>query len=225
VRNAVEAESHLKRLIEADPRSAFLWNRLGNVYVSADERMRAIPTFEKALQLNPLDMESLHSLGECWFQQGHYVQAAPYYHQILRHCRKGTWYREDVKEPLIRDALESLMEMRHKTHGKIELFPPPEKTEVPQHSDEPPVLVLQEFDLSSEQGWDRIVHFFLHGPPDKRAPGNASPAPLQKRLFPPTTGRSRPAPAPAPTSRERVGRNDPCPCGSGKKFKHCCHRR
>ncbi|NDB69396.1 MAG: hypothetical protein EB015_15600, partial [Methylocystaceae bacterium] len=19
----------------------------------------------------------------------------------------------------------------------------------------------------------------------------------------------------------RVGRNDPCPCGSGKKFKHC----
>ena len=20
----------------------------------------------------------------------------------------------------------------------------------------------------------------------------------------------------------RVGRNEPCPCGSGKKFKHCC---
>jgi preprotein translocase subunit SecA len=23
---------------------------------------------------------------------------------------------------------------------------------------------------------------------------------------------------------ERVGRNDPCPCGSGKKFKQCCMR-
>jgi len=22
----------------------------------------------------------------------------------------------------------------------------------------------------------------------------------------------------------RVGRNDDCPCGSGKKFKHCCLR-
>ena len=22
--------------------------------------------------------------------------------------------------------------------------------------------------------------------------------------------------------RKRVGRNDPCPCGSGKKFKKCC---
>ncbi|MBQ9131949.1 MAG: SEC-C domain-containing protein, partial [Clostridia bacterium] len=22
----------------------------------------------------------------------------------------------------------------------------------------------------------------------------------------------------------RVGRNDPCPCGSGKKYKNCCMR-
>jgi SEC-C motif-containing protein len=30
---------------------------------------------------------------------------------------------------------------------------------------------------------------------------------------------------PAPTARHegpRVGRNDPCPCGSGKKYKKCC---
>lgn len=25
-------------------------------------------------------------------------------------------------------------------------------------------------------------------------------------------------------SRDRTGRNDPCPCGSGRKFKHCCLR-
>jgi hypothetical protein len=33
---------------------------------------------------------------------------------------------------------------------------------------------------------------------------------------------------PSPTSlmfRERVGRNDPCPCGSGKKYKKCCMRK
>ena len=23
-------------------------------------------------------------------------------------------------------------------------------------------------------------------------------------------------------SREKIGRNDPCPCGSGRKYKHCC---
>ena len=25
-------------------------------------------------------------------------------------------------------------------------------------------------------------------------------------------------------ARMRVGRNDPCPCGSGVKFKKCCYR-
>ncbi len=23
-------------------------------------------------------------------------------------------------------------------------------------------------------------------------------------------------------SGKKIGRNDPCPCGSGKKYKHCC---
>jgi tetratricopeptide (TPR) repeat protein len=32
-----------------------------------------------------------------------------------------------------------------------------------------------------------------------------------------------PAPPPGPTARRvKAGRNDPCPCGSGKKFKKCC---
>ena len=32
------------------------------------------------------------------------------------------------------------------------------------------------------------------------------------------------APVGTATRDERVGRNDPCPCGSGKKFKKCCLR-
>jgi len=27
------------------------------------------------------------------------------------------------------------------------------------------------------------------------------------------------------TTTKKVGRNDPCPCGSGKKYKRCCGRR
>jgi uncharacterized protein YchJ len=45
------------------------------------------------------------------------------------------------------------------------------------------------------------------------------PAP-QAPFFPTT---SLPAPAvPVRRSEPKVGRNDPCPCGSGKKFKKCC---
>ena len=28
--------------------------------------------------------------------------------------------------------------------------------------------------------------------------------------------------APQPEKQKKVGRNDPCPCGSGKKYKRCC---
>ncbi len=42
---------------------------------------------------------------------------------------------------------------------------------------------------------------------------------------------SQPHPAPRPVARpapvgstRKAGRNDPCPCGSGRKYKHCCGR-
>jgi len=34
-------------------------------------------------------------------------------------------------------------------------------------------------------------------------------------------GKERTIPSPAPDEKN-VGRNEPCPCGSGKKFKKCC---
>ena len=39
-----------------------------------------------------------------------------------------------------------------------------------------------------------------------------------------TAARSAPAPErnpKDPTTWGKIGRNEPCPCGSGKKFKHC----
>ena len=35
----------------------------------------------------------------------------------------------------------------------------------------------------------------------------------------------RPPPRSRPRKNGRLRRNDPCPCQSGKKFKHCCLRR
>jgi preprotein translocase subunit SecA len=32
------------------------------------------------------------------------------------------------------------------------------------------------------------------------------------------------APAQPVKAKQTVGRNDPCPCGSGKKYKKCCGR-
>jgi preprotein translocase subunit SecA len=41
---------------------------------------------------------------------------------------------------------------------------------------------------------------------------------------PPVATPSRVMPSPVQSSHPKVGRNDPCPCGSGKKYKKCCGR-
>jgi len=68
------------------------------------------------------------------------------------------------------------------------------------HSDEKARYVAE---TCAEHGWHYIIGF----EPDK--PEDISD--LEKLLKP-----SR------PTESMKVGRNEPCPCGSGKKYKKCC---
>jgi len=43
-----------------------------------------------------------------------------------------------------------------------------------------------------------------------------------RRPLPPSRPRSGPESAPSAATAKKTGRNDPCPCGSGQKYKHCC---
>ncbi len=52
------------------------------------------------------------------------------------------------------------------------------------------------------------IHFIIGFEPDK--PEDITD--IERAL-------SRPVPV---TAAPKIGRNDPCPCGSGKKFKKCC---
>jgi hypothetical protein len=57
-------------------------------------------------------------------------------------------------------------------------------------------------------------------------PVNSIPAHWIRRLMPAPGARNRTPPTQDTFHREtpKAGRNDPCPCGSGKKFKKCCDR-
>ncbi|MFW6180551.1 MAG: preprotein translocase subunit SecA, partial [Spirochaetota bacterium] len=62
-----------------------------------------------------------------------------------------------------------------------------------------------------------------------RAPAGAEPARAGSRPAGAPAGASAASsPGPAPRMQvvagSKVGRNDPCPCGSGKKYKYCCGR-
>lgn len=58
----------------------------------------------------------------------------------------------------------------------------------------------------------------------RRAEWLSAPLPKpQRKPPPPITQNVVAPPVVSPiTRKEKVGRNDPCPCGSGKKFKKCC---
>jgi len=48
------------------------------------------------------------------------------------------------------------------------------------------------------------------------------PAQIMQRLQSPGGAGGSPPPAPKTAGRKPVGRNSPCPCGSGNKYKRCC---
>ncbi|MCI0480557.1 MAG: SEC-C domain-containing protein, partial [Candidatus Dadabacteria bacterium] len=51
----------------------------------------------------------------------------------------------------------------------------------------------------------------------------AAQAGAQPADISPGAGEGPPArPVPVQRDMPKVGRNDPCPCGSGKKYKKCC---
>ncbi|HQQ89941.1 MAG TPA: SEC-C metal-binding domain-containing protein, partial [Oscillospiraceae bacterium] len=53
----------------------------------------------------------------------------------------------------------------------------------------------------------------------------AGAAPEREQVAKPDMGVGGDGSSPAsPIKKKKIGRNDPCPCGSGKKYKNCCGR-
>ena len=76
------------------------------------------------------------------------------------------------------------------------------------------------------QGADRRARSGAAGP-RRVAPGapvRLAGAAGRRRDVAPATPADRVAPRAEPRTADgqKVGRNDPCPCGSGKKYKKCC---
>jgi hypothetical protein len=59
----------------------------------------------------------------------------------------------------------------------------------------------------------------------KNRPTASSTAATMRATSNENTDRRLPKPTKSSSPRTRIGRNEPCPCGSGKKFKRCCGRR
>ena len=62
-----------------------------------------------------------------------------------------------------------------------------------------------------------IYHIAVVQEPNRQPPKRPAPSPMAKVVPPVSSNRTVAQPA----GSRKIGRNDPCPCGSGKKYKHC----
>ncbi len=81
----------------------------------------------------------------------------------------------------------------------------------------PPMTISAEDDLAPRRSATVTSADFTPPPAGPRTDGSLES--LMEQLNPP-----QPPPATPARTAAKVGRNDPCPCGSGKKFKNCCGR-
>ncbi len=68
-----------------------------------------------------------------------------------------------------------------------------------------------------------ITHVIYHVSLIRQAPRRPAPSPMAQMAAPAGSPRNQ-AKYKAAVNNRKVGRNDPCPCGSGKKYKFCCGR-
>ena len=63
ITHATDAEEHLLTKIMESDKDAFLWNHLANLYFKGGRADLATAAFEHSLSIDPLQTESLYSLG------------------------------------------------------------------------------------------------------------------------------------------------------------------
>jgi preprotein translocase subunit SecA len=78
------------------------------------------------------------------------------------------------------------------------------------------------FRMEEEDEYTDVVNFVAHQPTAERF--NAPPARPDEGQTTNAGGGDK-KPEPIRNTAEKVGRNDPCPCGSGKKYKNCHMRQ
>jgi hypothetical protein len=222
IRYATEGEERLQRMISAEPESAFLWCRLGNLYRSAGRPDLAKGPYYQALQRDAMDVDSHYALGGILIDEGDLESGAKHFRQVLKHAwRKKGDLDEEFLRGMVRNVLEWLFRLNEKSEGKIEIFSPPDPSEI-EGSSEDMTLEIRSLDVSSDSGWDELVDITLR---ETRPRFGAREIP--ERLFPSRFSARTARRVGAFTGAPRAttpARNALCPCASGRKFKNCCGR-
>jgi tetratricopeptide (TPR) repeat protein len=215
VKSVSEAYHLLKGEIEKHPQEAELQKRMGNVLRNGGRPDLALPYYLEAVHLDPNDTESNHCIADILIDREQYKEAIPYLERLVPLCREAK-----IDEGLRRDIFSALLHqvyiIQKKTGHKIELFQLA-KTEDLSEAKEPITVDIRSLALSDSKDFEFLYYVFRHGRVPKA--GVKADATIEA-----TPSRELMHGAPITRRPKKIGRNDPCPCGSGKKYKNCCGR-
>jgi hypothetical protein len=239
IRRPSEAIAHLQELAESDPDNSKAWLRLGIFCDRFDQRERALQAWRRAVQVDEREVEAAYQLANAlWDTDDPDDEAPEFALQALRRFPNGqiTVEERDALAHQLVDMLRALVE-----GGDF----PTELMAVSRRS-KSGTVDISSVDLRRIDCWDRLAKMFAGGafsqvrfgsdPPD--TVGRLEEVIESNRPLP---GDGRNSTSPSETrigshgstkqqtyvkgEEEKVGRNDPCPCGSGRKYKKCCLRK
>jgi hypothetical protein len=227
LRTGAEAEAYLKQKLDEQPENAFIWGRLANLYDHSGLLDQAKSAFEKAIQLDPGEVESLYNLGSLLRDEGDWKRAAECFESAVRHAQTAPNTSPELLEKLVRTCLEELFELHCESDGEIP-FPPKFPTPPIEADERPQSLGIVNLDLASEEGIQILTSIYLTGKlpePVRERAATVRVATASQEGLPPSEFPRLESQGGTIRPEKRTGRNDPCPCGSGKKYKRCCLAR
>ena len=224
--------ARLRRIVSENPQSAESYRRLGNGCERWGLTEEAITAWEKALELDSEEIESAYSLAIHYLYEAEDpLKSFLYLHKALKNFPQVFRQNPDVRflaEPLV-DVLQNLLDV---VADPIALMAAWSAGEI----DENPVVNMSSVDLRKVGDFHLLADFLVN--PDlvtldltPEIPDDC-PTILERLLagdgscsmdMSNETAFMQPPPPPQPRrAPKKTGRNEPCPCGSGKKYKKCC---
>jgi preprotein translocase subunit SecA len=190
-----ELREHAKSKVREalDAREDFLARELGGE--------QYVREFEKFVMLQTIDekwMDHLHELDS--LKEGIHYRAYAQKNPLVEYKREAFELFSDLNDRIDRDALYAMFHARISGERRAAA------------------------DLDRAQAVHRQTDAYaMSGPPAPGGEGGAAaPGPMGTTEATQQALRERPSSRPVVRTEEKVGRNDPCPCGSGKKYKKCC---
>lgn len=199
---ATDAEGHLLGKLRSEGPDAYIWDRLGNLYLSGNRPELAMAAFERAVELDSAQLESQYSIGDLLYQIQEPVAAAHHLRLALANARFYDKLDKTHLRNMMAVTLKNLMVM-HLANPDIAFVPTEEEygDTVPPSREGPLQFKQFPLDLDVAESFYPLADLYM--------------------------GSQHTAPAADNTLRAistKIGRNDPCPCRSGKKYKKCCGR-